>query len=97
MSLVATEDRGAVRHLILNRPEKRNALNGELTRALREGNFGINVPPGEPQQLAETLSSLAANPDVLEQFASSGRAFVAQFEIERVLGRFVRELELLAE
>lgn len=29
MSLVRTEDRGAVRHLVLNRPEKRNALNGE--------------------------------------------------------------------
>ena len=34
MSLVATEDRGAVRHLVLNRPEKRNALNGELIRDL---------------------------------------------------------------
>jgi enoyl-CoA hydratase/carnithine racemase len=30
MSLVRTEDRGAVRHLVLNRPDKRNALNGEL-------------------------------------------------------------------
>jgi enoyl-CoA hydratase/carnithine racemase len=38
--LVRTEDRGAVRHLFLNRPEKRNAFNGaligELTDALRE-------------------------------------------------------------
>jgi enoyl-CoA hydratase/carnithine racemase len=34
MSLVQIEDRGAVRHLVLNRPEKRNALNGELIRAL---------------------------------------------------------------
>ena len=30
MSLVGTEDRGAVRHLILQRSEKRNAFNGEL-------------------------------------------------------------------
>lgn len=29
MPLVRTEDRGAVRHLVLNRAEKRNALNGE--------------------------------------------------------------------
>ncbi len=29
-----TEDRGAVRHVILNRPEKRNALNGALVRAI---------------------------------------------------------------
>jgi 3-hydroxypropionyl-coenzyme A dehydratase len=34
MSLVQTEDRGAVRHLVLNRPEKRNALNGELISEL---------------------------------------------------------------
>jgi enoyl-CoA hydratase/carnithine racemase len=34
MPLVETEDRGAVRHLILNRPEKRNAMNGELVLAI---------------------------------------------------------------
>jgi enoyl-CoA hydratase/carnithine racemase len=34
MALVHTEDRGAVRHLVLNRPEKRNALNGELISEL---------------------------------------------------------------
>lgn len=33
MPLVETEDRGAVRHLILNRPEKRNAFDGELVLA----------------------------------------------------------------
>jgi enoyl-CoA hydratase/carnithine racemase len=34
MSLVRTHDQGAVRHLILNRPEKRNALSGDLIREL---------------------------------------------------------------
>jgi enoyl-CoA hydratase/carnithine racemase len=34
MGLVLTEDRDGVRHLVLNRPEKRNALNGELIREL---------------------------------------------------------------
>ncbi len=34
MSIVLQEDRGAVRHLVLNRPQKRNALNGELIEAL---------------------------------------------------------------
>jgi enoyl-CoA hydratase/carnithine racemase len=36
MSLVSIEDRGAVRHVVLNRPEKRNAMNQELLRALGE-------------------------------------------------------------
>ena len=33
MGLVDIEDRGAVRHIVLNRPEKRNAFNGELIQA----------------------------------------------------------------
>ncbi|MHB8241941.1 MAG: enoyl-CoA hydratase/isomerase family protein [Solirubrobacteraceae bacterium] len=34
MSIVFTEDHGHVRHVVLNRPEKRNAMNQELLRAL---------------------------------------------------------------
>src|SRR5918997_5557890 len=33
MAIVETEDRGAVRHVVLNRPEKRNAFNEELVLA----------------------------------------------------------------
>jgi enoyl-CoA hydratase/carnithine racemase len=36
MSIVYTEDRGHVRHAILNRPEKRNAMSQELLRALAD-------------------------------------------------------------
>src|SRR4051794_8155734 len=36
MSVLLMEDRGAVRVLTMNRPEKRNALNSELTHALLE-------------------------------------------------------------
>jgi enoyl-CoA hydratase/carnithine racemase len=36
MTLVLSEDRGAVRHVILNRPEKRNAFHGELVEATGE-------------------------------------------------------------
>jgi enoyl-CoA hydratase/carnithine racemase len=32
--IVTSEDRGAVRHIVLNRPEKRNAMSQELLRAL---------------------------------------------------------------
>ena len=34
MPLVAVEDRGSVRHVVLTRPEKRNALNGEVIQGL---------------------------------------------------------------
>ena len=34
MPLVEIEDHGAVRHVVLSRPEKRNALSGELIQAL---------------------------------------------------------------
>jgi enoyl-CoA hydratase/carnithine racemase len=36
MSVLLIEDRGAVRILTMNRPEKRNALNSELTKGLLE-------------------------------------------------------------
>src|ERR671916_275360 len=34
MGLVATEDRGSVRHIVMTRSEKRNAINGEMVLAL---------------------------------------------------------------
>lgn len=34
MSIVVTEDRGPVRHVVMNRPEKRNAMNEELIAGL---------------------------------------------------------------
>ncbi len=34
MSVVFNEDRGPVRHVVLNRPEKRNAMNEQLLREL---------------------------------------------------------------
>jgi enoyl-CoA hydratase/carnithine racemase len=36
MSIVTAQDRGAVRHVVLNRPEKRNAMNDELVLGLRD-------------------------------------------------------------
>ena len=45
MALVETEDRGAVRHLILNRPEKRNAMHGELVLAIGAALKAASVEP----------------------------------------------------
>jgi enoyl-CoA hydratase/carnithine racemase len=45
MPLVLTEDRGAARHVVLNRPEKRNAFNGELLLALREAMHAAAADP----------------------------------------------------
>lgn len=36
MSIVTTEDRGAARHIVLNRPEKRNAMSQQLLQALAQ-------------------------------------------------------------
>ena len=44
--VLLTEDRGAVRILTMNRPDKRNALDTDLTRALLEGLRAADAAPG---------------------------------------------------
>lgn len=46
MSIVLTEDRGAVRHVVLNRPEKRNAFNDELVLGLRDALIAASEDDG---------------------------------------------------
>jgi enoyl-CoA hydratase/carnithine racemase len=46
MSLVLTEQRGAVRHVVLNRPEKRNAFDGDLVLATGEALRAAADDPG---------------------------------------------------
>ncbi|MGH2833670.1 MAG: enoyl-CoA hydratase/isomerase family protein [Solirubrobacteraceae bacterium] len=83
MSFVTTEDRGAVRHVILNRPQKRNAMNQELLRALadalREARDEIQVQcvvlRGEGPVFSAgvdlgELFSFAGEPGVLRPFRS---------------------------
>src|ERR1700728_289849 len=81
MSLVTTENLGAARHVVLNRPEKRNAMNQallvELGDALRaaasDASVHCVVLRGEGAvfsagvDLAE-LASFAGDPDVLRPF-----------------------------
>ena len=81
MPLVQTEDRGAVRHVVLNRPEKRNAFNDELVLALGEALRDAAAEPavhcvvirGEGPMFSSgmdlgSLNALAADPDTLRPF-----------------------------
>ena len=81
MSLIATEDRGAVRHLILSRAEKRNAFNEELIRALggaleeaaADRDVRVVVVRGDGAMFSSgmdlnDLQSLAENPENLRAF-----------------------------
>ena len=81
MSIVTTEDRGPVRHVVLNRPEKRNALNDELIEGLREAFLGAAadtavkavVLRGEGPMFSSgmdvgSLATLAADPAALRAF-----------------------------
>lgn len=81
MSIVLTEDRGSVRHIVLNRPEKRNALNDELILSLRDAlqaaaaDRGVQcvVVRGAGPMFSSGmdfagLAALAADPDRLREF-----------------------------
>ncbi|MEN3369417.1 MAG: colanic acid biosynthesis glycosyl transferase WcaI [Verrucomicrobiota bacterium] len=64
----------------------------ELALSLVEGKFGVNVPPGRAQELANLLDSLASDPQRLADFAAAGRRYVEQFEKTRVFETFLGEL-----
>src|ERR687889_482995 len=81
MAIVETEDRGAVRHAVLNRPEKRNAFNQELVVATGEALRAAADDPavhcvvlrGEGAMFSSgidlgSLASLAETPDMLRPF-----------------------------
>ena len=64
----------------------------ELALSLEEGKFGVNIPPGHPQQLADLLDALAQDPQRLAAYGVAGRSYVEQFEKRRVLENFLKEL-----
>jgi enoyl-CoA hydratase/carnithine racemase len=81
MPLVEVEDRGPVRHLVLNRPEKRNALSGELIQefgeavneAAAEESVRCVVVRGEGAMFSagmdlSNLHDLSSNPGNLRDF-----------------------------
>jgi len=81
MSLVVSEDRGAVRHVVMNRPEKRNAMNDELIAGLAGA---LHAAAHDPEVLCvvirgegamfssgmdfNSLGALAAQPERLREF-----------------------------
>jgi enoyl-CoA hydratase/carnithine racemase len=81
VSIVITEDHGAVRHVILNRPEKRNAMNQMMLKALAaalreaagDGSVHCVVLRGEGPVFSAgvdlgELASNAGDPDALRPF-----------------------------
>lgn len=81
MSIVVTEDHGAVRHVVMNRPEKRNAMNDELIAGLGQA---LHAAAHDPAVLCVVvrgagpmfsagmdfgaLSALADEPERLREF-----------------------------
>jgi colanic acid biosynthesis glycosyl transferase WcaI len=66
-----------------------------LARVVAEGQFGKNIAPGRPDQLAKTFHELAADRQLLRRWGENGRAYVERFEQQRVLGKFIEELKSL--
>jgi glycosyltransferase involved in cell wall biosynthesis len=69
----------------------------ELALSLAEGEFGVNVPPGRPEELAELLDSLAQDPERLARFAVAGRRYVEQFDKKHIFEKFREELAALTK
>jgi colanic acid biosynthesis glycosyl transferase WcaI len=67
----------------------------ELAVALKQGGFGVNVPPGRPEELAAVLDALANDPERLWIYGISGRRYVQQFEKSRVMRGFAAELRAM--
>jgi enoyl-CoA hydratase/carnithine racemase len=74
VSIVETEDRGAVRHIVLNRPEKRNAMNQQLLLALGEA---LREAAADPSVHCVVLRGegpvFSAGVDLGELMASTGQ------------------------
>jgi colanic acid biosynthesis glycosyl transferase WcaI len=72
-----------------------SAPESELALALKQGNFGVNAPPGRPEELAALLDSLVNDPERLWIYGASGRRYVEQFEKSRVMRGFADQLRAL--
>jgi colanic acid biosynthesis glycosyl transferase WcaI len=67
-----------------------------LAKAVKTGGFGINLLPGQPEQLAATFRDLAQNRPQLRAWGQAGREYVKRFERDRVLSDFLTQLKSIA-
>ncbi|MGZ5504455.1 MAG: WcaI family glycosyltransferase [Chthoniobacterales bacterium] len=67
----------------------------ELAEAVSEGNFGCNIPPGRPNEIAAALDAIASDAGKLVAWGTAGRVYVQQFEKTQVFENFLRELEAI--
>jgi enoyl-CoA hydratase/carnithine racemase len=95
--LVLVEDRGPVRHLVLNRAEKRNAFNADLVLAVGEAlrdasadeDVRVVVLRGEGAMFSSgmdlsSLGALAESPQALRPFR---QAIIAAFELAETMAK----------
>jgi colanic acid biosynthesis glycosyl transferase WcaI len=64
-----------------------------LARAVANGDFGINVLPGQVDRLAQTFRELAQDRQRLSQWSVNGREYVKRFEQRKLLGDFFERLK----
>jgi colanic acid biosynthesis glycosyl transferase WcaI len=67
-----------------------------LARAVTAHGFGVNLIPGRPEHIANSLRDLAANRVRLPEWGRAGREYVKQFEQRHVLEKFLMELKSLS-
>jgi colanic acid biosynthesis glycosyl transferase WcaI len=67
-----------------------------LARAVAEGQFGLNLRPGQPDELAVAFRRLAQDREQLRHWRENGRVYVKRFEQQALLADFYRELQSLS-
>jgi len=64
----------------------------DLARSVVRGNFGVNVAPGQPEQVTQVLVNLTHQQEVLQRMAENGRRWVQNFSADHILGEFEAKL-----
>ena len=63
-----------------------------LAKAVRIGQFGENVRPGDPQRLADALVRVCADSARLREWGTAGREYVKRFDQTPVMKKFLGQL-----